>query len=124
MTRTGFFSDERTFWHSTGVQALLMPIGGWVQPPTGSYGADTPDSKRRLLNLVNASGLGQRMDFQASDPVTQAEIPPVHPGDCLHRCKESCDAGGGDLGQPPRAWFARFRCRKQDRAPWMISRRT
>lgn len=40
------------------------------------------------------------MDFQASDPVTQEEMPPVHPGDYLHRFKESCDAGGGDLGQP------------------------
>lgn len=99
MTRTGFFTDERTFWHSTGVQALFMPIGGWVQPPTGSYGADTPDSKRRLLNLVNASGLGQRMDFPASDPVTQDEMLLVHPGDYLHRFKETSDAGGGDLGQ-------------------------
>lgn len=26
--------------------------------------------------------------------------------------------------QSPRAWFVRLRCRKHDRAPWMISRRT
>lgn len=45
MTRTGFFKDERTFWLWTGVRALFMPIEGWVQPPTGSYGADTPDTK-------------------------------------------------------------------------------
>ena len=51
---TLFLTDERTFWHCTGVQALFFPIGDWVEPPSGSYGADTPASKRRLLNLVRA----------------------------------------------------------------------
>lgn len=45
MTTTGFSKDERTFLHWTGVRALCMQIKGWVQPPTGSYGADTPDTK-------------------------------------------------------------------------------
>ncbi|ENY58541.1 histone deacetylase superfamily protein [Klebsiella pneumoniae subsp. pneumoniae KpMDU1] len=31
--KTGFFFDERCFWHSTGLHAVTLPVGGWVQPP-------------------------------------------------------------------------------------------
>lgn len=31
--RTAFFSDELCFWHSAGLHALTLPVGGWVQPP-------------------------------------------------------------------------------------------
>jgi hypothetical protein len=61
MPRTGFYTDERTFWHATGMQSLFLPVGGWVQPPNGTAGADTPDSKRRLLNLATASGLTRKL---------------------------------------------------------------
>ena len=59
---TLFLTDERTFWHCTGVQALFFPIGDWVEPPSGSYGADTPASKRRLLNLVRVAGLDKHLE--------------------------------------------------------------
>ena len=98
MARTGFHTDERTFWHSTGVQALFFPIGGWVQPPTGSYGADTPDSKRRFLNLVQASGLAERLHMPKSPPATREDLLRVHPAAYLDRFKAASDAGGGDLG--------------------------
>ncbi|MFA7585470.1 MAG: hypothetical protein EP321_15530 [Sphingomonadales bacterium] len=43
MARTGFYSNERTFWHSTGMQILFMPVGGWVRPTGSSIGAETPE---------------------------------------------------------------------------------
>ena len=73
MTHTGFYSNERTFWHCTGVQALFLPLGEWVQPPTGSYGADTPDSKRRLVNLANASGLMRKLAVPDAAPGASRE---------------------------------------------------
>lgn len=98
MGKTGFYTDERTFWHSTGVQSLFIPIGDWVQPPTGSYGADTPDSKRRLLNLARVSGLTAELTMPESLPVTWEEMQLVHPASYLERFKATSDAGGGDLG--------------------------
>jgi len=97
--KTAFYTDERTFWHSTGVQALYIPIGGWVQPPTGSYGADTPDSKRRIVNLATASGLVDHLALPKSEPVTREDLLRVHPANYIDRFKEVSDAGGGDLGE-------------------------
>jgi acetoin utilization deacetylase AcuC-like enzyme len=98
MAKTGFYVDERTFWHSTGVQALFLPIGDWVQPPTGSYGADTPDSKRRFASLVAASGLDRALHMPRVAAATREDLLRIHPASYLDRFKAMSDAGGGDLG--------------------------
>jgi len=95
---TGFYTDERTFWHSVGLQALFLPVGGWVQPPSGAAGADTPDSKRRLLSLVQASGLIDHLAVSSAEPVTTDDMLRVHTLDYIERFKATSDAGGGDLG--------------------------
>nr|WP_047166163.1 class II histone deacetylase [Sphingomonas sp. Y57]AEO21835.1 propanil hydrolase [Sphingomonas sp. Y57] len=98
MSNTGFYTHESTFWHSTGVQALYFPIGEWVQPPSGTYGADTPETKRRFLNLLRMSGLTDRLVMPAGEPVTVEDCLRIHPADYIRRFKEASDAGGGDLG--------------------------
>lgn len=98
MTGTGFYVDERVFWHCTGVQALFFPAGGWVEPPTGTYGADTPESKRRFANLVAASGLDRHLHMPRAEPATREDLLRVHPARYLDRFKELSDAQGGDLG--------------------------
>lgn len=95
---TYFYTDEKTFWHSTGVQALFMPIGGWVEPPSGSYGADTPASKRRLVNLVNASGLNQTLKVSSAAAASREQLLAVHPAKYIDEFKALSDAGGGELG--------------------------
>lgn len=99
MPNTALFQNERCFWHSTGVQALFFPLDTWVQPPTGSYGADTPDSKRRLLNLAQASGLIDNLSLPKAEPASREDLLRVHPAEYLDRFKAVSDAGGGDLGQ-------------------------
>lgn len=98
MARTALFQNERCFWHSTGVQALFFPLDTWVQPPTGSYGADTPDSKRRVLNLAQASGLTEAIVMPKAPPAAREDLLRIHPADYLDRFKAASDAGGGDLG--------------------------
>ncbi len=98
MNRTHFYTDERTFWHSTGVQALFLPLGDWVEPPAGSYGADTPGSKRRILNLIRASGLDQRVSVQSAPPAGREDLQRVHPADYIDRFKALSDENGGELG--------------------------
>ncbi|MBG6120428.1 MULTISPECIES: class II histone deacetylase [unclassified Sphingobium] len=95
---TNFYTDERTFWHSTGVQSLFLPLDRWVQPPTGSYGADTPDSKRRLLNLAQVSGLTGKLNVMSAVPVTTEDMCRVHTKDYISRFREVSAAGGGEVG--------------------------
>lgn len=99
MAHTAIFQNERCFWHSTGVQALFFPLDSWVQPPGGSYGADTPDSKRRVLNLAQASGLADAVAMPKAPSATRDDLLRIHPADYIDRFKAVSDAGGGDLGQ-------------------------
>jgi acetoin utilization deacetylase AcuC-like enzyme len=98
MNTTGFFTDERTFWHSTGAQALFFPVGGWVQAPNGTTGADTPDSKRRFLNLLQFSGLAKKLVMAESNPATREDLLRIHTPDYLERFKAASDASGGEVG--------------------------
>ena len=41
-------------WHDTGSGASELPSGGWLEP--GRH-AESPSTKRRLKNLLDASGL-------------------------------------------------------------------
>jgi acetoin utilization deacetylase AcuC-like enzyme len=95
---TGFFTDERTFWHCTGNQALFFPVGGWVQAPNGASGADTPDSKRRFLNLLQYSGLGRQLRISDAPPASREDLLRVHTADYIERFKAVSDAGGGEVG--------------------------
>ena len=95
---TAFYTHETTFWHSTGVQSLFFPIGGWVEPPSGTYGADTPSSKRRILSLIQASGLAAKLTFPDAASADRETLQLVHTADYLDRFKEVSDRGGGDLG--------------------------
>lgn len=95
---TLFLTDERTFWHSTGVQALFLPVGDWVEPPAGSYGADTPGSKRRLLNLVRAAGFDSELELRSAAPASRDDLLLVHPASYIDDFKRLSDAGGGELG--------------------------
>ena len=97
--KTGFYTDEMTFWHGgTAITMLTLPVGGWVQPPSGTVGVDTPDTKRRLLNLLRASGLLDQLDVVKAAPVSKADLLRVHPAGYLQRFKAMSDAGGGSLG--------------------------
>lgn len=95
---TNFYTDERTFWHSTGVQALFLPLDRWVQPPSGTYGADTPESKRRLLNLAQVSGLVDKLTVLSAPPATEEDMLRVHTRDYIADFRELSATGGGELG--------------------------
>ena len=95
---TLFLTDERTFWHCTGVQSLFLPIGDWVEPPSGSYGADTPTSKRRLVNLVRAAGFDSELDIRSAPSASRDDLLRIHPASYVDLFKELSDAGGGELG--------------------------
>lgn len=96
--RTAFFFDELCFWHSAGMHALTLPVGGWVQPPAAAGFAESPETKRRLKNLLDVSGLSQALRQHSAPSADEADLLRVHSPDYLQRFKALSDAGGGELG--------------------------
>jgi len=99
MARTGFFWDERTFWHSGGNYAAMVPVGGLVQPMVNGGLPETPDSKRRLRNLIEVTGLAATLDMRSAPAASYDDLRRIHPESYLSEFKRLSDAGGGELGR-------------------------
>lgn len=95
---TGFFWDETCFWHGGGNYAGMLPVGGLVQPLDGGL-PESPETKRRLKNLITVTGLAQELDMRGAAPATRDDLLHVHPAHYLDRFKALSDAGGGELGR-------------------------
>jgi acetoin utilization deacetylase AcuC-like enzyme len=93
---TGFYWDERCFWHGGGNYALTLPVGGLVQPGGGL--PENPETKRRLKNLLEVTGLIREMTVASAPEATWDEMARVHPEAYLRAFKDASDAGGGELG--------------------------
>jgi acetoin utilization deacetylase AcuC-like enzyme len=96
---TGFFHDERTLWHAGGMYALTVPVGGLVQPQAAGGLAESPETKRRLVNLLAVTGLLADLDVQTAPEATEEDLRRVHPAAYLAEFKRLSDAGGGELGR-------------------------
>lgn len=95
---TAFYHDERCLWHTTGEHALIIPVGGYVQPPAGAGHAESPETKRRFKNLLEVSGLWKKLDVRDAPDVTDEDMLRVHTAEYLHKFKAVSDAGGGNAG--------------------------
>lgn len=72
---TGFLWHELFAWHNTGNYALVAPYGFPVQP--GEH-VEHPETKRRLRNLLDASGLLKQLTLLEARPARDEEILRVH----------------------------------------------
>ncbi|MCB2111338.1 MAG: class II histone deacetylase [Defluviimonas sp.] len=97
--RTGFYFDERCMWHSAGEHVLFLPVGKFLQPPSSAGYAESPETKRRLRNLVEVSGLGEHLDWRSAPPATREDLLRIHPAHYLDRFKALSDKRGGDMGE-------------------------
>lgn len=95
---TGFFFDEKCFWHSGGNYALTLPVGDLVQPLAAGGLPESPETKRRLKNLMDVTGLSSELDMRSAPPATHDMLSRVHPAAFLKQFKEVSDAGGGEIG--------------------------
>ena len=94
---TAFYSDERCFWHGGGNYAFTLPVGGLVQPMNAGL-PENPETKRRLKNLIDVTGLSAHLSMRSAEAATHAELARVHPESYLSAFKAMSDAGGGELG--------------------------
>ena len=97
--RTAFFHDERCLWHATGgLFALVSPVGGWVQPPAGAGLAESPESKRRAVSLLQVSGLMGELDLRSAPIAEESDLLRVHSQSYLDKFRSLSESGGGELG--------------------------
>ncbi len=96
--KTGFYWDEKCFWHGGGNYAGMLPVGGLVQPMDGGL-PESPESKRRLKNLMDVTGLSAELALSSAEPAGKADLRRVHPQAYLDEFKALSDAGGGELGR-------------------------
>jgi len=94
---TGFYWDERCFWHGGGNYAGTLPVGGLVQPLDGGL-PESPETKRRLKNLIEVTGLARDLDIRGADPADMDDLLRVHPQNYLNEFKAMSDSGGGEIG--------------------------
>ncbi|RVT85854.1 class II histone deacetylase [Rhodobacteraceae bacterium CCMM004] len=95
---TGFYWDERCFWHAGGNYALTLPLGGLVQPLAAGGLPEGPEAKRRLKSLIEVTGLWATLDTRGAAPADREALERVHPAAYLDAFKAMSDAGGGELG--------------------------
>ncbi|PVA06717.1 class II histone deacetylase [Thalassorhabdomicrobium marinisediminis] len=96
---TGFFWDERCFWHGGGNYAGMLPVGGLVQPVASGGLPESPESKRRLKNLMDVTGLSGDLALRGGAEAAHEDLLRVHPASYLDAFKAASDAGGGEMGR-------------------------
>lgn len=96
--KTAFLWDEKCFWHYGGNYALLAPVGGLVQPMVAGGLPEAPETKRRLKNLMDVTGLSDELDQSSAASATMEDLRRVHPQQYLETFKEMSDTCGGELG--------------------------
>src|SRR3712207_9215878 len=97
--RTGFVWHERYMWHDTGSGAGARAAGGWIEPATH---VEHPGTKRRLHNLLAASGALDELTPIRPRPADEEEVQAVHHPGYLAHLRAVADAGGGLRGERPR----------------------
>lgn len=95
---TGFYWDERCFWFSGGNYAFTQPVGGLVQPLAAGGIPENPETKRRLKNLMDVTGLTQTLASQSADMASREALLRVHPSAYLDAFEEASKGSGGELG--------------------------
>ncbi|MEL7466499.1 MAG: class II histone deacetylase [Pseudomonadota bacterium] len=95
---TAFYWDEKCFWHFGGNYVSVAKVGGLVQPlPTGGL-PENPETKRRLKNLMDVTGLTDELTCLSAPVATTEELLLVHPQSYLDEFKSKSDADGGEIG--------------------------
>lgn len=88
---TGLVWDEQYFWFDAG-----MVTGPFIEP---HLAADTPESKRRIKNLLDASGMIDYLTSIKPIQIERGDLLRVHTDEYIDLVKELSEANGGESGQ-------------------------
>lgn len=93
--QTALCWHERLMWFDAGTFAGPMPVGGWVEPGEAS---ENPQAKRRIKNLLDASGFIEKLRVLTPTPATAEDLLRVHPARYLEKVQALSSSYGGQLG--------------------------
>jgi acetoin utilization deacetylase AcuC-like enzyme len=98
LRRTGLVWHELFMWHDTSPLAGFLPSGNGVIEPDEP--TESPATKRRLKNLLDVSGMTERLIAIRPRPASVDELCAVHAREYVAKVEAlSCDAGG-DASKP------------------------
>jgi len=94
-TKTAFIWDESYFWHNAGGGALFEAASEYIEE-NGS--AETPQSKRRVKNLLERSSLIDKLIQIKPEPATEAQLEYFHTKRHIETVAQMSKIGGLDCG--------------------------
>ena len=92
---TGLVWHEYYMWHDTGSAALELPPSEFVQPDRH---VEHPETKRRLKNLLDVTGLSERLQRVRPQPADAAQLLRVHTERYVDSIREQSARGFGNGG--------------------------
>lgn len=91
----GFYWHERCFWHDPGAIGVFSSPGEWLQPMPAS---ESPESKRRLKNLLEVTGLIDVLQVHKPAPARHEDGLFFHTREYMARLAAGDARGTGDAG--------------------------
>jgi acetoin utilization deacetylase AcuC-like enzyme len=95
LTHTGLVAHERYFWHDPGSGAGFSTHSPYAEP---DQHPESPSTKRRLLSLLQVSGLADALVPIRPREATVAELTVFHTPRYVERVRQLSAAGGGTVG--------------------------
>jgi len=95
MSKTAFVWHESYFWHNSGDGALFEPAGGYIENLGQS---ESPESKRRVKNLLERSGLIEELLVIKPSPATEVDLLRFHTQAHIDNVKHLSSTDGGYCG--------------------------
>jgi len=92
---TALVWHEKMMWFDAGTFA--GPLRG-VYPVQPGEASENPEAKRRIKNLLDASGMSDALTLIVPKPAEEADIRRVHTARLLNEVKEKSAGFGGQLG--------------------------
>jgi len=94
-SKTAFVCDESYFWHNAGGGGLYEPASKYLE----EYGSiETPESKRRIKNLLEKSSLMKKLVQIKPNPATETQLAYYHTQRHIDNVKRISEFGGEDCG--------------------------
>ena len=92
---TGIVWDERYMWYDFGSYAGVFSGSHYIQPGTP---LENPESKRRIMGLLETSGLLGHLEMIRPHAASEDELSLVHDPEYIQRVKEMSAGQGGYAG--------------------------
>ena len=93
---TGLLVHERYFWHDPGSGAGFSSTNAYMQP---DHHPEAPETKRRLLGLLEVSGLADQLVRLKPRPAERHELRYFHTDRYIDAVRELSAANGGSVGE-------------------------